>query len=208
MKVVLAGAFGNLGAEILKCLCADGHEVIAADLRETAVEGCEGKYTFSNGNYISGTFENNKVKEGTYHIKTKEYECVASVVSHQLSNKVKLTLATGEIYDGEIKNGKFDGQGKLTLKDGSVYEGNFSSNKRSGTGTYTWKSGECYVGSWKDDKMDGSGVYYYDSIYSTPKLEGTFKNGVPTGECTYYKNSYTTFTTTWKNGKCTRVAED
>ena len=47
MKVVLAGAFGNLGAEILKCLCADGHEVVAADLRETAVEGCEGKYTFA-----------------------------------------------------------------------------------------------------------------------------------------------------------------
>jgi len=47
MKVVLAGAFGNLGAEILKCLCADGHEVIAADLRETAVAGCEGKYTFA-----------------------------------------------------------------------------------------------------------------------------------------------------------------
>ena len=46
MKIVLAGAFGNLGAEILKRLCADGHEVIAADLRETAVEGCEGKYTF------------------------------------------------------------------------------------------------------------------------------------------------------------------
>lgn len=46
MKVVLAGAFGNLGAEILKRLCADGHEVVAADLRETAVEGCEGKYTF------------------------------------------------------------------------------------------------------------------------------------------------------------------
>ncbi len=46
MKVVLAGAFGNLGAEILKCLCEAGHEVVAADLRETAVEGCEGKYTF------------------------------------------------------------------------------------------------------------------------------------------------------------------
>ena len=46
MKVVLAGAFGNLGAEILKCLCRDGHEVVAADLRETEVEGCAGKYTF------------------------------------------------------------------------------------------------------------------------------------------------------------------
>ena len=46
MKVVLAGAFGNLGAEILKCLCADGNEVVAADLRESTVAGCEGKYTF------------------------------------------------------------------------------------------------------------------------------------------------------------------
>ena len=46
MKIVLAGAFGNLGAEILKCLCAAGHEVVAADLKERPVEGTEGKYTF------------------------------------------------------------------------------------------------------------------------------------------------------------------
>ena len=46
MKVVLAGAFGNLGAEILKSLVGAGHEVVAADLRETSVEGCEGKYAF------------------------------------------------------------------------------------------------------------------------------------------------------------------
>lgn len=46
MKVVLAGAFGNLGAEILKVLCREGHEVTAADLKERSVEGCEGKYRF------------------------------------------------------------------------------------------------------------------------------------------------------------------
>ena len=46
MKVVLAGAFGNLGAEILKSLVGAGHEVVAADLREVAVEGCEEKYVF------------------------------------------------------------------------------------------------------------------------------------------------------------------
>lgn len=50
MKVVLAGAFGNLGAEILKCLCAAGHEVIAADLKERPVAGTEGKYTFRSIN--------------------------------------------------------------------------------------------------------------------------------------------------------------
>ena len=47
MKIVLAGAFGNLGAEILKCLCADGHEIVAADLKEIPTAGCEGKYTFA-----------------------------------------------------------------------------------------------------------------------------------------------------------------
>lgn len=46
MKVVLAGAFGNLGAEILKCLVRDGHDIVAADLKEAAVEGCAGRYTF------------------------------------------------------------------------------------------------------------------------------------------------------------------
>ena len=47
MKIVLAGAFGNLGAEILKCLVAQGHEIVAADLKEAAVPGTEGKYTFA-----------------------------------------------------------------------------------------------------------------------------------------------------------------
>lgn len=46
MKVVLAGAFGNLGAEILKVLCREGHEVIAADLKEKPVDGTEGNYSF------------------------------------------------------------------------------------------------------------------------------------------------------------------
>lgn len=46
MKVVLAGAFGNLGSEILKKLVAEGHEVIAAGRTERTPAGTEGKYTF------------------------------------------------------------------------------------------------------------------------------------------------------------------
>lgn len=46
MKVVLAGAFGNLGSEILKELIKNNHEVIAADLKEREVEGTQGKYSF------------------------------------------------------------------------------------------------------------------------------------------------------------------
>ena len=33
MKVVLAGAFGHLGEDILRSLVREGHEVVAADLK-------------------------------------------------------------------------------------------------------------------------------------------------------------------------------
>lgn len=46
MKVLLTGAFGNLGSEILKSLIAEGHEVIAADLREKDIPSLKGNYTF------------------------------------------------------------------------------------------------------------------------------------------------------------------
>ena len=39
MKVVLAGAFGKLGTDILKELCKQGHEVVAADLVTKELEG-------------------------------------------------------------------------------------------------------------------------------------------------------------------------
>ena len=46
MKVLLAGAFGNLGYEILKSLVNANHEVIAADLKEKEGNELVGKYTF------------------------------------------------------------------------------------------------------------------------------------------------------------------
>jgi len=41
MKVVLAGAYGKLGSEILKKLVADGHQVVAADMIDRDIEGLE-----------------------------------------------------------------------------------------------------------------------------------------------------------------------
>lgn len=46
MRVLLAGAFGNLGFEILKALVAKKYDVLAADLKEKENNGLEGKYVF------------------------------------------------------------------------------------------------------------------------------------------------------------------
>ena len=45
MKVVLAGAYGNLGADIFKALLKAGHEVVAADLVERDL-GITGNFAF------------------------------------------------------------------------------------------------------------------------------------------------------------------
>lgn len=45
MKVVLAGAYGNLGADIFKSLLANGHEVVAADMAQRDI-GVSGNFTF------------------------------------------------------------------------------------------------------------------------------------------------------------------
>ncbi len=44
MKVILAGAFGKLGTDILKTLVREGHDVLAVDMAVRDIEGIEGKY--------------------------------------------------------------------------------------------------------------------------------------------------------------------
>ena len=46
MKVVLAGAYGNLGADIFKTLLKEGHEVVALDMMQRDLE-LSGNYTFT-----------------------------------------------------------------------------------------------------------------------------------------------------------------
>ena len=45
MKVLLAGAFGKLGTDVLKTLVDKGHEVVAIDMVVRDIEEIEGKYT-------------------------------------------------------------------------------------------------------------------------------------------------------------------
>lgn len=44
MKVVLAGAFGKLGSDILRALVRDGHDVLAVDMVLRELDGIEGSY--------------------------------------------------------------------------------------------------------------------------------------------------------------------
>ena len=45
-----------------------------------------------------------------------------------------------ELYQGELKNDKFYGQGKYQYADGSVYEGEWMNNLKKGKGKLTYPS--------------------------------------------------------------------
>ncbi len=70
----------------------------------------------------------------------------------------------GDIYEGEFRNGTFNGQGIYTHTDGSKYVGGQKDGKKHGQGSATYANGNKYVGEYKDDKMHGHGT-------------GTFSNG-------------------------------
>ena len=44
MKIVVAGAFGKLGSDLLRACVRDGHEVLALDMTTRELDGLEGKY--------------------------------------------------------------------------------------------------------------------------------------------------------------------
>ena len=96
------------------------------------------------------------------HLLTKEASKTISCTDEALKN-----ILNGIIrYEGEFKDGLYDGTGILyRIKTSEVeeieYKGNFKQNKRCGSGTSYKKSGEIdYEGSWKNDKKDGAGKYY------------------------------------------------
>jgi hypothetical protein len=86
--------------------------------------------------------------------------CTQSTYTLDGSGKQRIRLPNGEIevYDGEWKNDKKQGQGKFeNLTTGFVYDGEWDDNKMQGHGTMKFY-GFVYDGEWNDNKMQGHGI--------------------------------------------------
>lgn len=79
--------------------------------------------------------------------------------------------------------------GKLVYKNGDVYEGQFKDDKRDGEGkiqanslgVMIYKNGEKYDGQWSDDKKGPQGTHYY---LDGSKYEGDIANNMKEGHGT------------------------
>lgn len=87
----------------------------------------------------------------------------------------------GDTYIGEFRGSKFNGYGTLRYKNGDTYDGGFRDGQFHGTGTYVYSDGTKYIGGFF------YGKYRYEGILQYPdgmKYDGEFFNGMYNGDGT------------------------
>ena len=78
-------------------------------------------------------------------------------------SKEKLTLANGDVYEGDVVDGVPNGYGKLIFKDGAIHEGNIANGVFYGKGKFTKTDGGIYECNYINGKPEFD-EDYYDSL--------------------------------------------
>ena len=156
-----------------------------------------GRYTYSNGSTLTGTFDNKGFITGEFKTNERFYSFSISYEDREPVS-VNITLPSGSTFSGSVIDSKISGEGIMEYDDGDIYKGTYKDGKRDGYGNYTWANGAAYSGTWINDTMSGTGVYQFldgrklDGIFETNKfVEGTYsytsEDGI-TYEYVYEKN--------------------
>lgn len=85
-----------------------------------------------------------------------------------------MTHTNGDVYHGEWKDGKANGQGVFLDKKGNMYDGEWYNDQYHGKGTEQWDWGKVkYEGDFIEGKKTGKGKFTYEGN----QYEGDFVDG-------------------------------
>jgi hypothetical protein len=101
------------------------------------------------------------------------------------------------VFNGEMRNGRYNGTGELNTNDGLVYEGKWQDGRANGTGHLKLPSGEEYSGSFRNGKADGRGREF---DVTGEVFEGTFRAGLRQGAGKTKLPSGFTYDSSWMKG--------
>ena len=118
------------------------------------------------------------------------------VVDGKYHGKGTYTSHLGFTYVGDFLNNTMTGKAHLTGPDGTVYEGDFLNGKRNGKGKVTSPEGWTYEGDWAEDKKTGKGKFTYKN---GDTYEGDLVDGVREGQGLYVYASGNTYEGQWKD---------
>ena len=105
----------------------------------------------------------------------------------------------GGKYEGNYEKDKRSGKGKIYFDSGDYYEGDFSDNKFNGNGHFIWKkNGHEYIGEYLNGIIHGNGLYKWNK---NQYYKGQYINGVKEGNGEIKYSDGKKFICTFKNGK-------
>ena len=134
---------------------------------------------FKNGNIYKGNWneECEMEGEGIYYLRSENALAEGIWEKGELIGG-RIFLPNDDIYEGEIQNSIFNGNGKLICNDGTIYEGNFINGEKNGIFKIYFNDGSKYFGGYYNENLNGEGEffwnngYYYKGNFSNGKLEG------------------------------------
>ena len=87
-----------------------------------------------------------------------QFEDYVGNIVKALPHGILLTTKAGDVFEGQFKDGKIDGEGVARYADGSKFKGTFKAGKRNGAAIEEDKEGKRFEGYYKDDVRDGKFV--------------------------------------------------
>lgn len=91
---------------------------------------------------------------------SKKFKQMDSIEIHN-TNKGTLKYANGNVYNGDVQNGKADGNGCMKYVNGEIFNGEFKNDLPNGQGIIMTKSGHKYSGDFKDGHICGKMIVNY-----------------------------------------------
>ena len=135
--------------------------------------------------YSIGIWKNGDFIKGRIYFKDGIYE--GEVKNNTFNGNGKMKYKSGEIYEGNFENGIKKGNGKMIFKNKNEYNGNFENGEINGKGEMKFNDGTYYKGDFIHGKFDGNG--YLKNINSNWEYNGNFKYGFINGSGKFIFNN-------------------
>lgn len=142
----------------------------------------KGVLSYANGDRYEGEWKDDTYLKGVYIYKNGDrYEGDWRILGKNRNGKGTFTYADGRRYVGEFRDDEINGRGYMTYPKNNLtqsYEGEWKNGKYNGFGTIIWSNGDRYDGEWRDDKYNDQGVYTWAN---GDRFEGYWRDGKPNG---------------------------
>lgn len=134
------------------------------DCKDNIAEGAgELKWTYVDNGEIATEQFSGQLRRGKLHGHGKHTSANGEVYQGEFRDDLRnghgLQVFGDLSYEGEFRNGDWNGRGVLQLDNGSRYEGEFRDGEFWGHGVYVWANGRRYEGEWRNDQPNGFGRY-------------------------------------------------